>query len=65
MQTVVEQIRRGKVGGEVVISNKREARQTCVAMEESDVGGHDFRQLWSLNAICPLLISLSGGNRRS
>jgi hypothetical protein len=56
VQTLVEQIKRGKAGGEEVNNNKREARQACVAMEESDVGGRDFRQLWSLNAACPLLI---------
>jgi hypothetical protein len=36
-----------------------------LAMEESDVGGRDFRQLWSFSAACPLLISLSGNNKRS
>jgi hypothetical protein len=25
-------------------------------MEESDVGGCDFRQLWSLSVACPLMI---------
>jgi hypothetical protein len=65
VQTLVEQTRRGRAGGEEVSSNRREARQACIAMEESDVGGRDFRQVWSLSAACPLLISLSGDNRRS
>jgi hypothetical protein len=61
----VEQIRRGRVGGEAVNNNRREARQACVTMEKSNVGGHDFKQVWNLNVACPLLILLFGDNRRS
>jgi hypothetical protein len=52
----VEQIRRGRARGEEVSINKKEPRQACVTMEESDVGRHDFKQLWRFNVACPLLI---------
>ncbi len=35
--------KKSRVGGEAINNNKRKARQACVAIEEYDVGGRDFR----------------------